>query len=317
LSPEHALGYIPNDLENFRYFCNKDGIMSKKVRIARLSIFSNSLLIVLKLVVGVISGSISIISEAIHSFMDLLASIIAFFSVRISDKPADEVHPYGHGKFENISGVVEAMLIFAAAFWIIFEAAKKIIAPKPIEAIGYGVIVMGVSALVNFFVSRKLYNVAKETDSIALEADALHLKTDVYTSVGVASGLLLMMIGDYFFTGSFVHYLDPVIAILVALLILRESFILFKKAYAPLLDVALPEEEISLIRSMIDKYCCPEISYHNLRTRKAGNYKYVDFHMNMADHMTVREAHNLCDIIEADIKSRIKNAEVTIHVENF
>jgi cation diffusion facilitator family transporter len=282
--------------------------MNKKVAVARLSIISNSLLIVMKLAVGIISGSVSIISEAIHSFMDLLAAIIAFLSVRISDRPADSKHPYGHGKFENISGVVEAFLIFVAAFWIIYEAAKKIIHPEPIGSIWIGVVVMAVSALVNSVVSRKLYRVARETDSIALEADALHLKTDVYTSLGVAIGLALIWITGY-------HFLDPVAAILVALVILKESYHLFRKAYGPLLDIALPEEDVEAIRQAIDHHCKEKISYHDLRTRKAGNVRYADFHLNLPRNMTVKEAHDLCDLIEQDIKTLFLETEVTIHVE--
>jgi cation diffusion facilitator family transporter len=284
--------------------------MNKKISIARLSIFSNSLLIVLKLAVGVISGSISIISEAIHSFMDLLASIIAFFSVRISDTPADDRHPYGHGKFENVSGVIESVLIFVAAFWIIFEAVKKIMHPGEIEQLGYGFFVMLFSAIVNLIVSRRLYKVAKETDSIALEADALHLKTDVYTSAGVAFGLLLIWITGF-------HILDPIIAILVALLILKESIELFMKAYSPLLDVSLTGKDLDKLKMIIQRHCSDTISYHDLRSRKAGNYIYVDFHLNLPEHLTVKEAHEICDFIENDIKSNLKNAEVTIHVENF
>ncbi len=282
--------------------------MNKKVAVARLSIISNSLLIVLKLVVGMISGSVSIISEAIHSFMDLLAAIIAFLSVRISDRPADSKHPYGHGKFENISGVVEAVLIFVAAFWIIYEAVQRIIHPEPIDSIWIGVVVMSVSAIVNIIVSRKLYKVARETDSIALEADALHLKTDVYTSLGVAIGLALIWITGY-------HFLDPVVAFLVALLILKESYHLFRKAYGPLLDVALPEEDIEAIRQVINNNCEGKINYHNLRTRKAGNFRYVDFHLNLPRNMTVKEAHDLCDFIEQDVKTLFLETEVTIHVE--
>jgi len=284
--------------------------MNKKTSVARLSIFSNSLLIVLKLTVGLFSGSVSIISEAIHSFMDLLASFVAFFSVRISDTPADERHPYGHGKFENISGVVEALLIFIAAFWIIYEAVKKIVEPAEVEKIGFGFGVMLISSLVNFFVSRKLYKVARETDSLALEADALHLKTDVYTSAGVAVGLLLIWV-----TG--IHLLDPIVAILVALLILKESFELFYKAYAPLLDLALPPEDVANITAIIGKRCTGEMSFHDLRTRKAGNYRYIDFHLNLDPEMKVREAHHICDQIEADLKSAYDHTEVTIHVENF
>jgi cation diffusion facilitator family transporter len=284
--------------------------MNKKVKVARLSIFSNSLLIVLKTVVGILTGSISIISEAIHSFMDLLASIIAFFSVRISDTPADERHPYGHGKFENISGVVEALLIFVAAFWIIYEAIKKIIHHTEVENIGLGFIVMCISAVVNIVISTRLYKVAKETESIALEADALHLKTDVFTSFGVAAGLVLLYITK-------VHILDPIIAILVAMLILKESYELFNKAYAPLLDISLPKKEMQIIKTVIDKHCIGNVSYHGLRTRKAGNYNYVDFHLNLDENITVKQAHEFCDTIENDIKANLKNTEVTIHVENF
>jgi cation diffusion facilitator family transporter len=284
--------------------------MNKKVRIARLSVFSNSFLILMKLVVGLISGSISIISEAIHSFMDLLASIIAFFSVKISDTPADERHPYGHGKFENVSGVIEAVLIFVAAFWIIYEAIRKILKPDEIENISYGFIVMLISAIINFIVSRKLYKVAKETESIALEADALHLKTDVYTSAGVAFGLLLIWITGY-------HLLDPIIAIFVALLILKESVELFLKAYSPLLDVSLSFKELETVKSIIQHYCIDKVSFHDLRSRKAGNYNYVDFHLNLPENLTVKEAHQICDAIENDIRSNLKNTEVTIHVENF
>ena len=291
--------------------------MNRKVSVARLSVLSHSLLIVMKVIVGILSGSISILSEAIHSFMDLLAAIIAFFSVRISDTPADERHPYGHGKFENISGVIEAILIFIASGWIIIEAVRKMLYPHAIEKIGLGIVVMTISAAVNFFVSRRLYKVAKSTDSIALEADALHLKVDVYTSLGVAAGLFLMLILDYFTNSPLVHYLDPVIAIVVALLILRESFILFKKAYAPLLDEALSEEEVERIKALIGRYCSETVNYHGLRTRKAGNYRYVDFHLNVPAVMSVKEAHDLCDAIEEEIKSTLGHTEVTIHVEGI
>jgi cation diffusion facilitator family transporter len=293
--------------------------MSRKVKIARLSIFSNSLLIILKLGAGFASGSISIISEAIHSFMDLLAAIIAFFSVRISDTPADDRHPYGHGKFENISGVVEALLIFVAAFWIIFEAVKKFLdtTPDALTSMDYGFIVMSISAIVNFIVSRKLYKVARETDSIALEADALHLKTDVYTSLGVAIGLVIMWAGHMIWDNHLIFYLDPVIAIFVAILILKESYVLFKKAYSPLLDESLPAADVDTIKSLIDRHCTDNISYHDLRTRKAGNYKYVDFHLNLSSDMNVREAHDICDRIENDIRNQFNHTEVTIHVENL
>ena len=291
--------------------------MNQKVKTARLSIFSNSFLIILKVIVGFLSGSISIVSEAMHSMIDLIASGIAYFSVRISDTPADDRHPYGHGKFENISGVAEAILIFLAAAWIIYKAILKILHPNPVEVIGLGIGVMIISALVNIYISRRIYKVAKEAESIALEADALHLKVDVYTSFGVAFGLLLMVAISKFTTSPLVHYLDPVIAILVALMILKESYSLFMKAYAPLLDESISKEEIDLIKILIDKHCSETVKYHDLRTRKAGNFKYIDFHLNVPANLSVKEAHEICDIIEEDIKRSMKSSEVTIHVENF
>src|SRR5450759_1191495 len=207
--------------------------MNAKVSIARLSILTNTLLLILKMAVGLLSGSVSIISEAIHSSMDLIAAIIAFLSVRVSDNPPDSRHPYGHGKIENISGVIEALLIFVAAIWIIVEAVKKLFEEKiELDSIALGSIVMLISAIINTIVSRRLYKVARATKSIALEADALHLKTDVYTSLGVAIGLGLIIV-----TG--INWLDPVIAILVAMFIIRESYLLLKKAFTPLLDLSL------------------------------------------------------------------------------
>ncbi|HNW70885.1 MAG TPA: cation diffusion facilitator family transporter [Bacteroidales bacterium] len=286
----------------------KDTLQRKKVRTASLSIFSNITLIILKVTAGIFSGSVSIISEAIHSGMDLLASIIAFFSVKISGMPPDKNHQYGHGKFENVSGVIEALLIFIAAGWIIFEAVKKILEPALPESLGIGTIVMGVSAIVNFIVSRRLYNVGKETDSVALEADGLHLKTDVYTSLGVALGLLLIWVFK-------IALLDPIVAILVAMLILRESFVLLKKAYYPLLDTPLPEKEISIIEKNINKHLKPGMSYHMLRSRKAGPKRYVDLHLEVPGDITVNESHELCDIIEHEIEHELENTEVYIHIE--
>jgi cation diffusion facilitator family transporter len=280
--------------------------MSVKTNIARLSVASNSLLIVMKLVVGIISGSVSIISEAIHSSMDLIAAIIAFFAVKFSDVPPDSKHPYGHGKVENISGVIEGLLIFVAAVWIIVEAVKKLLGePFKLEAIWIGSIVMLISAVVNTIVSRKLYKVARETNSVALEADALHLKTDVFTSLGVAVGLGLIIL-----TG--VKWFDPVIAILVALFIIRESFVLLRKAFWPLLDSSWGEDEIeSLEKTLSDM----EINYHDLRTRVAGNYRFVDIHIEIPQNESVGNAHNYCDKIEDELKSIYDNLTVTIHVE--
>jgi cation diffusion facilitator family transporter len=280
--------------------------MNEKIKVARLSILSNSLLIVMKLVVGFISGSVSIISEAIHSAMDLVAAVIAFFSVRVSDTPPDSRHNYGHGKIENISGVIEALLIFVAAIWIIVEAVKKLTGDAiELESIGLGSVVMVTAAIVNTFVSRRLYKIAKQTNSVALEADALHLKTDVYTSLGVGAGLALIMISG-------LSWLDPIVAMLVALFIIRESYNLLKKAFLPLLDEAWKEEEIGELRESLNGM---KVNYHELRTRIAGNYRFVDLHIEIPAEVSVGDAHEYCDIIENELKNKYDNLNVTIHVE--
>ena len=279
--------------------------MNKKTSIARLSVVSNSFLILLKLCVGLITGSVSIISEAIHSAMDLVAAVITFFSVRMSDTPPDQRHPYGHGKIENISGVIESILIFIAAVWIIIEAVIKLLEGGHIESIELGSLVMLLSAIVNAFVSRKLYRVAKETDSLALEADALHLKMDVYTSLGVSVGLAAIWLTR-------LEFLDPLVALVVALFIIYESFRLLKKAFTPLLDIALDENDISIIQHTIASM---SLKAHEIRTRKAGNYKFVDMHLEMDPNIPLEEVHNTCDEIERLLKARIPNLDVNIHVE--
>lgn len=271
---------------------------------------SNTTLIALKIVAGILSGSVSIISEAIHSGMDLIASIIAFISVRVSSTPADAEHPYGHGKVENVSGVVEGVLIFIAAGIIITEAVKKMMNPAELElsetwvAIG----VMAFSAIINAVVSSILYRVAKKEDSIALEADALHLKTDIYTSAGVGLGLILIAITK-------IRILDPIVAILVALLIIKESWHLTRNAFTPLLDAHLPPEELKKVVCILNCHVDEIIDYHSLRTRKSGNMRFVDVHITLPKDLTVRDSHALSNRIRDELRLALVCATVTIHVD--
>jgi cation diffusion facilitator family transporter len=276
-----------------------------KKKTARLSVMSNTLLIIMKLVVGLVTGSVSILSEAIHSSIDLLAAIIALFAVKVSGTPADERHPYGHGKTENVSGVIEALLIFIASVWIIIEAAKKFIHPEEPDILGLGVLVMAISALINSLVSRRLYKVAHMTDSIALEADALHLRTDVITSAGVALGLALIWITGW-------YILDPVIALLVAMLIIYESWILLKKAFSPLLDTAISSDELKKIETILEEM---HASYHGLRTRTAGHQRFVEFHLEVPANETIETIHQQCDLIEERLEREFRDISVIIHPE--
>ncbi|WP_379969720.1 cation diffusion facilitator family transporter [Ectobacillus sp. sgz5001026] len=280
----------------------------RRVKIAFLSIMSNTILIIFKLIAGFLSGSVSIISEAIHSGMDLVASFVAFFSVRNSAKPADKKHPYGHGKIENISGLIEGLLIFVAAALIITEAVKKILNPAEIEQANIAIAVMLVSALINLAVSRKLYKVSQEEDSMALEADALHLKTDVYTSLGVGIGILLIKL-----TG--LSILDSIVAILVALIIIKEAWELCKNAFDHLLDSKLSDEEEAEVKKIISEHSHQFIDYHKLKTRKSGNKKHIDFHITVPPDLTVKETHDIIGSLKKDLNETLKNTRVNIHAD--
>jgi cation diffusion facilitator family transporter len=279
-----------------------------------LSIASNSSLVLFKVIVGVVIGSVSIISEAIHSGMDLLAAIIAMFSVKTSSLPADDRHPFGHGKIENISGFVEALLIFIAAFWIVFEALKKLNSSQVIEYAGWGVVVMFFSSGVNYIVSRKLFQVGKEADSIALQADAWHLRTDVYTSAGVMAGLGIIWIGHEFSPASDIRWIDPVAALFVAVLILHTAYNLTVRSFRDLLDVKLPPEEEDCIRNIISHQSTIN-GFHQLRTRRAGNIRFVEFHIKVDPQMSVSDSHKITKILEQNIRQKFPDSSITIHIE--
>jgi len=279
-----------------------------KLKAARLSVLSNTLLVIAKLIIGILMGSVAVISEAIHSGIDLLAAIIAFLSIKKANEPADEVHPYGHGKFEDVSGTVEAILIFGAAVFIIYEAVKKLINHSPVENIGLGVMVMGVSSLVNWMISGYLFKIAKKTDSIALEADAWHLRTDVYTSLGVMLGLGLIYLTNW-------PLLDPLAAIAVALLIIKASWDLTRKSFSGIIDTRLPQEEEIIIRGILDNHNSAFLEYHELRSRKSGSERFMDLHLVVPPSWSVEKVHDLCDHLENEIKEAIPNLQAVIHIE--
>ncbi len=280
-----------------------------KTRAALLSIISNSALIAIKLVVGLMMNSVSVISEAVHSGLDLVAAIIAWFSVRESGKPADDEHRFGHGKIENVAGTVEALLIFGAAFFIIWEAVHKLMAGTvEIESLGLGAVVMGVSALANYAVSRHLLNVAVKTDSVALEADAMHLRTDVYTSVGVLGGLVAIKL-----TG--IAILDPLIAIVVALMIIKAAWDLTRTAFFHIRDVSLPNDEEAVIHDVMAGHAHQFLEYHKLRTRKSGHTRHIDMHLVVPKSMTVEMGHNLSHVITDEIEGKLAHSHILVHIE--
>ncbi|MEE8423575.1 MAG: cation diffusion facilitator family transporter [Thermodesulfobacteriota bacterium] len=278
---------------------------------AKLSIFSNFILVSLKLTVGMITGSISVLSEALDSGVDLIASFIAWFSLKEAEKPPDKQHPYGHGKVENISGVIEATLIFTGALFIIYQAVRRLYKGGDIVSINIGIAVMVLSIIVNLFVARYILSQAKSFDSIALEADAWNIKTNAYSSGGVLTGLLIIR-----FTG--LNFLDPVFAIGVALFIIKVSYDVLRKSFTGLVDVKLPEEEENKIAAIInshnEKYGYL-VGFHDLRSRKAGRERHLDLHLVVCKDEKVKEVHDLCDHLEMDINKAFPNSHVVIHVE--
>ncbi|MCL2485773.1 MAG: cation diffusion facilitator family transporter [Endomicrobia bacterium] len=292
-----------------------NSIEKKAVRTAALSVFSNTILTILKLVVGIMIGSVAIISEAVHSAIDLIAALIALFAVKTSAKPADDEHPYGHGKVENISGTIEALLIFVAAGYIIYESVNRLMNPQPVESPLIGVFVMLFASVVNYFVAMRLFKVAKEADSIALEADGWHLLTDVYTSLGVMAALAVMVIIEFVSPGKNIHWIDPVAALIVAAMIIKAAYTLTIKSAKDLFDVSLSQEEIALVENIIRSYKDTISGYHDLKTRKAGNKCFVEVHILVNPEMTVLQSHEITREIDGSIAEKLKNVFVTIHVE--
>ncbi|HAK75302.1 MAG TPA: cation transporter [Sporomusaceae bacterium] len=274
---------------------------------ARLSVISNSLLVILKLAVGLLTGAVSIVSEAAHSGVDLIAALIAFYAVKKSSKPPDEDHAYGHGKYENLSAAIEAFLIILAALWIVYEAVSKLQSPQAPEMLEYGIAVMIVSIAVNYYVSGKLLAVAKETESHALEADALHLRADIWTSVGVLAGLSIIKV-----TG--LVWLDPIIAIAVSVIVFKAGYEMTRKSLYELTDVSLPEEEEELIREILNSH--PDvINFHQLRSRRSGSRRLIDVHLVLNKNMHLNKAHAICDQLEEIIIVELGNCDVVIHIE--
>lgn len=283
----------------------------RKSRAAALSILSNTLLVALKLVVGFWSGSVSVLSEAIHSATDLMASGIAFLSVRASDKAPDADHPYGHGKIESLSGLAEALLIFFAAVYIIYESVNKLRGAEKASSTGLdaGLIVMGISALANIFISRYLRGVARETDSMALEADAAHLRADVLTSLGVLGGLAAARLTGH-------AWFDPLTALLVSLLIIYSAYHLTSDALAPLLDTRLPPGEEASIQEVLETDS-RVMAYHKLRTRKSGSQRHADVHVLIDDNSTLLQAHELTEELEDHIRNALPAIHIHIHIEPY
>ena len=280
-----------------------------KSRAAGLSIASNALLIALKLAAGAITGSIAIITEAVHSTIDLVASVIAFFSVRKADEPADADHPYGHQKVESLAAAIEGMLILVGAAVIVYEATHQLVEGAEVDRLGVGIAVMAFSVCANLGVSTVLSRQAKQHESQALEGDAAHLRTDAMTSAGVLFGRALVQI-----TGNAAF--DPITALVVAVAIVWAGFRILRRSSAVLVDEALPSVEMDRIEEAIASARTDDVAgYHKLRARRAGSRRHIDLHVQYRSGTSLERAHELAHQMRASIEAEIPNSEVLIHAE--
>ena len=280
-----------------------------KLRTATLSVVSNSLLILAKVIAGTITGSVAILTEAVHSSIDLVASVVAFFSVRKAGEPADESHRYGHEKIENLAAAIEAILILVGSAAIAFEAIRHLVQGGHVRAIGLGIAVVGLSMVVNLIVSSFIGRTARATDSAALTGDAAHLRTDAFTSAAVLVGLILVKL-----TGA--QWLDPAVALAVAAAIVVTGVRLLTRSTRVLVDEALPADEVAAIRGAIEEFAAHGVvGYHELRTRQAGSRRYVDLHVQFRAGTSLESAHRTAHELQDRISGRLRGADVLIHLE--
>jgi cation diffusion facilitator family transporter len=282
---------------------------SVKTRAAALSIASNAILIAMKLAAGAITGSVAILTEAMHSSIDLIASFVAYFSVREADKPADAEHPYGHDKIENLAAAIEAMLILVGSGVIIYAAVRSLVNGPEVHSLGVGIGVIGLSIVANVVVSTLIARRARETDSPALEGDAAHLRTDAFTSLGVLVGLILV-------SATGVDELDAIVAILVAFAIVAAGIRILSRSTRELVDETLPADELDAVREVIENFGADEVAgFHKLRARRAGSYRHLDLHVQFRSGTTLERAHALSHVLQREIRARFPTADVLIHIE--
>jgi cation diffusion facilitator family transporter len=283
-------------------------LFSSKSGVVKLALGVVIGLITLKVVVAYLTDSISITAQATDSFLDLFSIGITFLAIRMAGQPADEEHPFGHGKMEGISAVVQAVIVIFAAFFIVSSSIQRIIQKTTLELTEAGIAVMAVSIIASIFLSRRLQRVSKETESTALEALAKNINADIYSALGVLVGLVVVR-----FTK--VQILDPIIAIVMVVFILKGVWDVVMRSFRELTDYRLPREEQEVLIGLFNEHRSHFVSFHDVRSRRAGSQRFVDLHLIMPRNVSVEKAHDMCDHLEQDIKNRLPNASVVIHVE--
>lgn len=271
------------------------------------AIAATAILIAMKLVGSFITGSIGLRADAVHSIIDLTGAVIGLVGIRIAAAPPDKKHTFGHGKAENLAGAIIGSFIFLAACFIAWEAIKRLLSSEPIEMVATGIYITVAALIINLLVSWYGLRIARETDSAALEATSHDLLADSLSSLAVLAGLVIVAV-----TGNAIF--DAIVALVVSLLIFRTAVITVGKSVSSLMDRRLPQHEEDIIRSAL-KNCEGVTSFHALRTRKAGSERHIDVHVEVLPSDTVSQAHSICDNLEEQIKHRLPNSHITIHVE--
>lgn len=277
-------------------------------RYAWLSISAAVGTIVLKGVAWWITGSVGLLSDALESFVNLGGAMMALAMLTVAEQPADENHTYGHGKAEYFSSGFEGVLIMIAAIAIAVSAIERLLHPQPIEALGIGLVVSVVASLINLLTAKILLTVGRKHRSLTLEADAHHLMTDVWTSVGVIIGVAAVAATGWL-------WLDPVLAIIVALNIVWTGWKLLQRSASGLMDIALPAEEQAMLVTILERYKAQGIDYHALRTRESGARRFVEVHLLVPGHWTVQQGHDLSECVEQEIRQALASTTVVTHIE--
>ena len=282
--------------------------MSATVRIAIASILIGALVLGIKTLAWWLTGSVALLADALESTVNVATAIAAFIAIRIAARPADASHPYGHHKAEFFSAVLEGVMIIVAALLILREAYLGFLSPRAMDFPIEGVLVNGAATVINAVWAWVLISRGRAARSPALVADGRHLFTDVVTSAGVALGVLLAVV-----TGWWI--LDPLMAAVVAVNILWSGFRVVRESLSGLMDEAVSQDTLNLVRDIIAKEAGGAVEAHDLRTRHAGQATFIDFHLIVPGETTVFDAHEICDRVEAALREAVEGAKITIHVE--
>ena len=290
-----------------------DPAFLEKDKCNRTSIILNFILFISKFIIGIMTMSMAIISDSIDSGIDVVTSAMARYSVKLAHEPADESHSYGHGKYENLSGLIQAIIIVVIALGIIMEAIRRLFSGVVLESLDLGIVIMVISIIVKLGLSSKMLGIARKYESVAMEANAMNLRADVWMSLGVILSLVIIKLGQGHIEN--IEYIDPIFAIIIGLVIMKAAFGIGKRSSQDLLDAQLPEEELALVKGIMKKHDSQLLEYHRFRARRSGNERHIDMHIVVPKDTSLEDAHTVTDDIEKEIMAALKNATVVIHVE--